>query len=437
MRRTRGAATRPPPVREPPQAWTRGEPGARLPASSMQPPAPPESPHATLRPGRVWFMAAASGATVANLYYNQPLLGHIGRELGASGGALGLVPTLTQVGYAVGMLFIVPLGDSLERRRVIVTMSMLVTLALVGVALAPTLPLLVLASFAVGATTVIPQLLIPFAAHLAPAAQRGRVVGTVMSGLLIGILLSRTAAGFVGTHLGWRAMFWMAAGLMLALGMVMRFILPAQPPMAELPYPALLRSLGHLARTEPVLRLHALLGALTFAAFSVFWSTLALYLQSLPEQYGPQVAGLFGVVGVAGALVAPLVGRYADMRGDRRINALAIGVLLLSFGVMWPLGRWLWGIALGVVLLDMGTQANQISNQTRVYALRPEARSRLNTLYMVTYFAGGAGGSWLGTTAWTQAGWTGVCAAGATLCMVALLTLWWGASRTAQAPGRS
>lgn len=403
----------------------------------MQTPAPPESPPATLRPGRVWFMAAASGATVANLYFNQPLLGHIGRELGASGGALGLVPTLTQVGYAVGMLFIVPLGDSLERRRVIVTMSMLVTLALVGVALAPTLPLLVLASFAVGATTVIPQLLIPFAAHLAPAAQRGRVVGTVMSGLLIGILLSRTAAGFVGTHLGWRAMFWMAAGLMLALGMVMRFILPAQPPMAELPYPALLRSLGHLARTEPVLRLHALLGALTFAAFSVFWSTLALYLQSLPEQYGPQVAGLFGVVGVAGALVAPLVGRYADVRGDRRINALAIGVLLLSFGVMWPLGRWLWGIALGVVLLDMGTQANQISNQTRVYALRPEARSRLNTLYMVTYFAGGAGGSWLGTTAWTQAGWTGVCAAGATLCMVALLVLWWGSSRTAQAPVRS
>jgi len=437
MRRTSGAATRPPPVREPPQAWTRGEPGARLPASSMQPPAPPESPHATLRPGRVWFMAAASGATVANLYYNQPLLGHIGRELGASGGALGLVPTLTQVGYAVGMLFIVPLGDSLERRRVIVTMSMLVTLALVGVALAPTLPLLVLASFAVGATTVIPQLLVPFAAHLAPAAQRGRVVGTVMSGLLIGILLSRTAAGFVGTHLGWRAMFWMAAGLMLALGMVMRFILPAQPPMAELPYPALLRSLGHLARTEPVLRLHALLGALTFAAFSVFWSTLALYLQSLPEQYGPQVAGLFGVMGVAGALAAPLVGRYADVRGDRRINALAIGVLLLSFGVMWPLGRWLWGIALGVVLLDMGTQANQISNQTRVYALRPEARSRLNTLYMVTYFAGGAGGSWLGTTAWTQAGWTGVCAAGATLCMVALLALWWGSARRAQAPGRS
>jgi predicted MFS family arabinose efflux permease len=382
-------------------------------------------------------MAAASGATVANLYYNQPLLADIGRELGATGGSLGLVPTLTQVGYAAGMLFIVPLGDSLERRRVIVTMSMLVTLALVGVALASTLPLLVLASFAVGATTVIPQLLIPFAAHLAPAAQRGRVVGTVMSGLLIGILLSRTAAGFVGAHLGWRAMFWMAAGLMLALAAVLRFVLPAQPPLAAMPYPELLRSLGHLARTEPVLRLHALLGALTFGAFSVFWSTLALYLQSLPEHYGPQVAGLFGVVGVAGALIAPLVGRYADVRGDRRINALAIGVLLLSFGVMWPLGRWLWGMALGVVLLDLGTQANQISNQTRVYSLRPEARSRLNTLYMVTYFAGGAGGSWLGTTAWTHAGWTGVCAAGAALCAVALLALWRGSARATPGTARS
>ncbi|MCP3063328.1 MFS transporter [Myxococcus sp. K38C18041901] len=385
--------------------------------------APPESSHATLSPGLVWLMAAASGATAANLYYNQPLLGDIGRDLGASGGMLGLVPTLTQVGYAAGMLLIVPLGDSLERRRVIVTMSALVSLALVGAALAPTLPWLVIASFLVGATTVVPQLLVPFAAHLAPAAQRGRVVGTVMSGLLIGILLSRTAAGFVGTHLGWRAMFWLAAGFMLLLAIVLRFTLPSQPPVAAMPYPELMRSLVHLARTEPVLRIHAVLGALTFGAFSVFWSTLALYLESLPEHYGSQVAGLFGVVGVVGALIAPVVGRYADSHGGRRINMFAIGVLLLSFVVMWPLGRWLWGIALGVVLLDLGVQGNHISNQTRVYALRPEARSRLNTLYMVTYFAGGAAGSWLGTTAWTHAGWTGVCAAGAALCVLGLAIL--------------
>ncbi|QQR44655.1 MFS transporter [Myxococcus xanthus] len=384
---------------------------------------PPEAPHAALSTGLVWLMAAASGATVANLYYNQPLLGDIGAALGASGSALGLVPMLTQVGYAVGMLFIVPLGDSLERRRVIVTMNTLVALALVGVALAPTLRWMVAASFVVGVTTIIPQLLVPFAAHLAPAAQRGRVVGTVMSGVLMGILLSRTAAGFVGTHLGWRTMFWIAAGLMLALAGVLRFTLPSQPPMASMPYPQLLRSLIHLARTEPVLRLHAVLGALSFGAFSVFWSTLALYLQSLPQKYDAQVAGLFGVVGVAGAAVAPLVGRYADKRGDRRINGAAIVVLLLSFVVMWPLGRWLWGMALGVVLLDLGVQANQISNQTRVYSLRPEARSRLNTLYMVTYFAGGAAGSWLGTFAWTHWGWSGVCASGAALCVVALLAL--------------
>ncbi|QDE87528.1 MFS transporter permease [Myxococcus xanthus] len=398
---------------------------------------PPEAPHTALSTGLVWLMAAASGATVANLYYNQPLLGDIGAALGASGSALGLVPMLTQVGYAVGMLFIVPLGDSLERRRVIVTMNTLVALALVGVALAPTLHWMVAASFVVGVTTIIPQLLVPFAAHLAPAAQRGRVVGTVMSGVLMGILLSRTAAGFVGTHLGWRTMFWIAAGLMLALAGVLRFTLPSQPPMASMPYPQLLRSLIHLARTEPVLRLHAVLGALSFGAFSVFWSTLALYLQSLPQKYDAQVAGLFGVVGVAGAAVAPLVGRYADKRGDRRINGAAIVVLLLSFVVMWPLGRWLWGMALGVVLLDLGVQANQISNQTRVYSLRPEARSRLNTLYMVTYFAGGAAGSWLGTFAWTHWGWTGVCASGAALCVVALLALKrgpkGGAPRTADA----
>ncbi|RKH55254.1 MFS transporter [Corallococcus llansteffanensis] len=388
-----------------------------------------------MRPSLVWLMAVAGAFSVANLYYNQPLLGDMGRTLGASGGALGLVPMLTQVGYAVGILFLVPLGDSLERRRVILVLCGCVSLALVATALAPDLRVMVAASFALGVTTVIPQLLIPFAAHLAEPSQRGRVVGTVMSGLLIGILLSRTVAGFVGTHLGWRTLFWAAAGLMVVLGIVLRFTLPAQPPLASMPYPALMRSLIHLARTEPVLRLHAVLGALTFGAFSAFWVTLALYLQSLPGHYDAQVAGLFGVVGVAGAAIAPLVGRYADQRGDRRLNALAIAVLLASFGVLWLLGHTLWGIALGVVLLDLGAQANQITNQARVYALRPDARSRLNTLYMVTYFVGGASGAWAGTAAWTRAGWPGVCAVGAAMSLTALVTVLWSSRRVpAQAP---
>ncbi|WP_437562084.1 MFS transporter [Sorangium sp. So ce542] len=390
------------------------------------------SPSRSLRRGLVWLMAAVSGATVANLYYNQPLLGDIARELGGAGGALGLVPTMTQVGYAAGMLLLVPLGDSHERRRLIVVMAALASLALCGAALAPDLPWLIAASFAVGITSVVPQLILPFAAQLAPDEQRGRVVGMVMSGLLIGILLSRTVAGVVGTHLGWRAMFWAAAGLMIALGPVLRVALPAQPPAAAMSYPELLRSLGRLARSEPALRLHSALGALSFGAFSAFWATLALYLQSMPERHGPQVAGFFGLVGVAGAAAAPLVGRYADVRGDRRINALALGVLLASFGVLWLLGGWLWGIALGVVLLDLGAQANQISNQARVYALRPEARSRMNTIYMTTYFVGGAAGAWLGTAAWTRWGWLGVCAAGGAMSAAALGLLWAGSTREAQ-----
>ncbi|GMU05147.1 MFS transporter [Corallococcus caeni] len=394
----------------------------------MQTPSDP-APSASLRPSLVWLMAVAGAVTVANLYYNQPLLGDIGRALGADGSALGLVPTLTQVGYAVGMLFLVPLGDSLERREVILVLCGCVAVALVTAGLAPNLNVLVAASFAIGVTTVVPQLLIPFAAQLAAPSERGRVVGTVMSGLLIGILLSRTAAGFVGTHLGWRTMFFVAAGLMVVMGVVLRFTLPAQPPVAAMPYPQLMRSLIHLARTEPVLRLHALLGGLTFGAFSAFWATLALYLRSMPGHYDAQVAGLFGVVGVAGAVIAPLVGRSADRGAGRRINALAIAVLLASFVVLWLLGHSLWGIALGVVLLDLGAQANQIANQARVYSLRPDARSRLNTLYMVTYFVGGAAGAWAGMAAWTRAGWPGVCAVGAGMSLTALVAVLWGSRR--------
>ncbi|RKG75368.1 MFS transporter [Corallococcus exercitus] len=401
----------------------------------MQTPSDP-TPSASLRPSLVWLMAVAGAVTVANLYYNQPLLGDIGRALGADGTALGLVPMLTQVGYAVGMLFLVPLGDSLERRKVILVLCGCVSVALVAAGLAPSLNVMVAASFAIGVTTVVPQLLIPFAAQLAAPSERGRVVGMVMSGLLIGILLSRTAAGFVGTHLGWRTMFFVAAGLMVVMGGVLRFALPAAPPVASMPYPQLMRSLIHLARTEPVLRLHALLGGLTFGAFSAFWATLALYLHSLPGHYDAQVAGLFGVVGVAGAAIAPLVGRSADRGAGRRINALAIAVLLASFVVLWLLGRSLWGIALGVVLLDLGAQANQIANQARVYSLRPDARSRLNTLYMVTYFVGGAAGAWAGMAAWTRAGWPGVCAVGAGMSLTALVAVLWGARRlpAAQVP---
>ncbi|AKU91255.1 MFS transporter [Vulgatibacter incomptus] len=361
----------------------------------------------------VWLMAFAAGATVANLYFNQPLLTEIGASFGASKQALGLVPTLPQVGYAIGILLLVPLGDSLERRRMIVLLTVAISLALVAVAASPSLPFLLAASLVLGFTTVVPQLLIPFAAHLAPDESRGRIVGTVMSGVLIGILLSRTVAGFLGAWLGWRAVFWIAAGLMLLMAAAMRLMLPAQKPESPMPYPALLRSLGALWREEPIVRRHALLGAASFASFAAFWAILALHLQALPGAYGSDVAGIFGVVGVVGALAAPLVGRYADRHGGLRVNGIAISLLVLAYVGLWAFGSSLVGIAAGVILLDLGAQSNHISNQTRVYSRRPEARSRLNTLYMVSCFAGSSAGAWLASVAWNGWGWAGVCAVGA------------------------
>jgi predicted MFS family arabinose efflux permease len=368
----------------------------------------------------VWGMAVASGATVANLYYNQPLLPDIARTFGASDHAIGLVPTLTQVGYGAGMLLVVPLGDSLERRRLVLVLTGAVTAALLLAGAAPSLPLLAAASLLIGVSTGVPQILVPYAATLAPPEERGRAVGIVTSGLLFGVLLSRTLSGVVGEALGWRAMYLFAAGLMVLLGIALRLELPRSEPAAPIPYRELVRSLRQLVQEEPELRLHSVLGALTFGALTAFWATLALYLRDLPERYGPRTAGLYGIVGVAGALAAPLVGRAADARSDRRINAVAIASMLVGFAGLAIAGGHLLGIALGVVLLDFGAQANHISNQTRIFALREEARSRLNTVYMVTYFAGGALGAYAGTLAYAAGGWLGVCGAGAAFCAAGL-----------------
>ena len=369
----------------------------------------------------VWTMAIASGATVANLYYNQPLLPEVARSFSASLHAVGLVPTVTQIGYGLGMLLVVPLGDARERRRLVVTCIGAAAVALVAIALSPTLPSLLAASLLMGIATCVPQILVPLAAGLAPPGQRGRAVGTVMSGLLFGILLSRTLSGFVGEAVGWRAMYFVAAALMVALAVALHIELPRSEAHAPIRYGMLLRSLGELLRSEPALRLHAGLGALSFAAFSAFWATLALHLNALPGHYGPRTAGSYGVVGLVGALAAPLVGKSAEARGDRRINAIAIGNILAGFVVLWLFGNSLLGLGAGCILLDFGAQANHISNQTRIFALREGARSRLNTVYMVTYFAGGALGAYAGAIAFASFGWSGVCAVGAACCTAAIL----------------
>jgi predicted MFS family arabinose efflux permease len=381
----------------------------------------------------VIVLAVAAGASVGNLYLLQPLLPEVARAFSTSPRAVGIVSMLTQVGYGAGMFLFVPLGDVVERRRLMLTLLGAVAVALLAVAAAPALPVLAGASLAVGMTTVVPQLAVPLAAHVAPPEERGRAVGAVMGGLLVGILLARTASGFLGAHLGWRAVYVVAAGLMVALAAALRALLPRSEPDASMPYPALLRSMLDLAREEPALREAAALGALGFAAFSVFWSTLAFQLEAR-HGLGADVAGLFGVLGAAGALAAPVLGRLADRTSPRANAGISIVVALAGFAVFAASGG-VPALVAGVLLLDVGVQGNHVSNLARVHARRPEARSRMNTIYMVTYFAGGALGTAVGTWAWTARGWAGVCAAGAAF-LLAALALWALGLRRAPAAAR-
>jgi predicted MFS family arabinose efflux permease len=369
----------------------------------------------------IWMMAVACALSIANLYYVQPLLAEIAQSFRLSVNQVGSVATLMQLGFAAGLLLVVPLGDRYNRRTLIVSMLVLVTFALILVALAPTVMVLAAAGFLLGFATVVPQIIVPLAASLAAPFERGRVVGTVMSGLLIGILLARTVSGMIGAYLGWRAVYWGAAVLMIVLALALRFFLPEDHQRSTMSYWQLLRSLGSLIRTEPVLREAGVFGALAFGAFSAFWVTLAFLLETPPYHYGSEVAGLFGLVGVAGAVAASWVGRFADRFNVRYATGIMLLIELLSFLCMWLIGYWLWGLAICVILLDLGTQGSHVSNQTRIYSLNPSARNRLNTVYMVTLFLGGALGSSLGTWGWSLAGWNGVCGVGSIMLLVALM----------------
>lgn len=369
----------------------------------------------------VWIMAVACAFSVANLYYIQPMLADVGRSFSVSVNQTGVIATLGQVGYAVGLLLIIPLGDKFNQRTLIVGMLIAVTIALIAMGSAPSILLVTIASFFVGLTTVVPQLIIPYAASLAPIKACGQVVGAVVSGLLMGILLARTVSGFVAAQFGWRVMYWIAAAMMVVLAFLMRFLLPDDRSMkGTMSYPQLLRSLWDLVRTEPALREVMAFGALAFGAFSAFWVTLSFLLETPPYHFGSEVAGLFGLVGVVGALAASVVGKFADRRDPRVANGIALAITLVSFVLMWLTGQWLAGLIVGTVLLDLGTQANQISSQTRVYSLQPEARNRLNTVYMFTYFVGGSFGSLLGTLGWSLGGWPGVCFVACLMLVIAL-----------------
>lgn len=374
-------------------------------------------PHLT--PLTLWVMTIATGLIVANLYYNQPLLGDIAQEFHISKDLAGRVSMTTQLGYAAGMLFILPLADMHRRKRLMLIDFVFIIASLLGVAYAPNIYVLLFASFVVGASSLIPQLLVPMTAHLAKPNERGKKVGVVMSGLLIGILLSRTISGYIGKFFGWREMFIIAAGVMVVIWALIYFCLPEVEPEYKGTYGNLMKSLGQLIIKEPTLRIASIRGGLCFACFSAFWTTIVFLLRD-NFNLGSDTAGLFGLVGAFGALAAGLVGRLTDKMNPFYLTAFTLVLVGLSFVIFLFSSHSIIGLVIGVIVLDMGVQATHISNQTTIFGLDAGARNRLNTVYMVTYFVGGALGAFITTKLWESFQWTGVCYTGIILSLVAI-----------------
>lgn len=379
-------------------------------------------------------MALACGVSVANIYYAQPLLEQFAQQFHTTVAGVAAVPSATQIGYAAGLLLLGPLGDRHPRHRVILTLAALLVPALLCAALAPGVALLAAASFAIGMLASLAQQIIPLVAHLAPAQSRGKAIGLVMSGLLVGILGGRVLAGAIAAVLGWRAVFVFAAAANAAMGVMLWRVLPRLQMAVQTrqSYVALLRSALAQFALHRELRLAGLTGGLFFASFSVFWVGLTPLLQSPAYGFGPAAVGTFGVLGIMGALVAPVSGRHSDRPGGaRRVLFVTLTLTLLSWAVFALGAHGLGWLIAGVLLLDAGVQGSQIANQTRIYALDASARSRINAVYMTLYFIGGAVGSFVASHAWTAGGWNAVTAAGAGFALAALLLHAAGAMRRA------
>ncbi len=382
------------------------------------------------------FLGVCCAVGVSSLYYCQPLLPSMGHTFGVDAAKSGLVAVATQVGYAIGLLCFVPLGDILERRALMTKFYAAVAVALLCVAAAPTLPLLILASAVMGALACVTHIALPIAPDLAVPKERGRAIGIVMTGLLLGVLLARTFAGWINdlselvTHriAGWRVVFALAGVLSLGFSFAMPRVMPLLPPKQSLRYGEAMRSLWTVFREEPMLRESCLMGALVFGAFSIFWNTLAFMLGA--HGLGAGVAGTFGLVGAGGALIAGSAGKICDRRGPRYVMSLAVAFLAVSYVLVYVTEKfadsaqaahrlrlvpYLGSLAFAVIIMDVGAQASQIANQTRIFALRPEARSRINTVYMVTYFTGAAISSALSTLVWQHFGVNGICGLAAVL----------------------
>lgn len=360
----------------------------------------------------IFALALGAGFSVAAIYYSQPLLPLMGSDLHLTINGMGLVPTLTQAGYALGILFLLPLGDRHDRRRLILFKSTALALLLLACSLTSHLPSLLIVSLLLGMAATMAQDIVPAAAILAPAGKQGKMVGTVMTGLLLGILLSRTVSGFVGAAFGWRVMYQMAAVSIALIGILMWSVLPRFATHSTLSYPALMKSMAHLWQRYPSLRRAAMAQGFLSVAFSAFWSTLALMLLE-KYQLGSAVAGTFGIAGAAGALAAPLAGGLADKVGAEKVTQLGAGLVTVSFALMFllpvlpPHGQLIL-IALSAVGFDLGLQSSLVAHQNLVYGLEPQARGRLNALLFTGVFIGMAAGSALGSKLYSVASWQGV-----------------------------
>lgn len=385
----------------------------------------PTATTAPLSTGLVALLAGAAGLSVASLYYSQPMLGVLGPDIGASEGAVGGIPMLTQLGYALGIGLLAPLGDRYDRRRIILIKAGLLALALLVAGAAPSVGWLLAASLAIGLTATLAQDVVPAAATLAPEAHRGKVVGTVMTGLLGGILLSRVVSGFVAEHFGWRVVFIAAALSIVAVGAAVWRGLPRFRPTTQLGYGALLGSLAKLWQRHPALRRAAWAQGLLSVGFSAFWSTLAVMLHGAPFHLGSAAAGAFGLAGAAGALAAPLAGRLADRSGPAHVTRLGAGLVAVSFASMallplLPPAAQLWALGAAALGFDLGIQATLVAHQTIVYGIEPGARSRLNAVLFVGVFVGMAAGAALGSLALGAWGWAGVTALATASALAAL-----------------
>ncbi len=386
-----------------------------------------EQAPATMTRGRTLLFAVAGGAAVGNLYWAQPLLDDVAADLGTSPASAGLLVTLTQVGYALGILLLVPLGDVVDRRRLVPGVLAASAVALLAAALAPGFSALLVALALVGATTVAGQLLIPLAGDLADPASRGRVVGTIASGVLTGILLSRTVSGVIAEVAGWRSVYVLAAVVAVVLAFLLARAVPRLPRRERVRYPQLIASVVGVVRAHRAVRVTLVVSASVFAVFTMFWTALTFLLSSAPFGYSTTAIGAVGLVGLAGAVAAQRVGRLHDRGWSVPVTGAALVLVLVSLVVAGLGARSIVVVLVAVLLLDVGVQAANVLNQTRLFAIDPAARSRLNTAFVTGNFAGGAVGSAVAGVLWNAGGWTAVTVGAAVL--VGFATTVWAVHR--------